>query len=323
MGGKFAKHIKKVSIIIPVYNEEYSVVQLLSEVKQTFIDHGNYEVIVVNDGSSDNSLERLKDIASSDKRVKIISFRTNFGQTAAISAGIIYSSGDVIVPIDSDLENDPRDIPKLLEKLDEGYDIVSGWRKNRWQKNFFSRKLPSIIANWIISKITKVKLHDYGCTLKAYRREILNDIHLYGEMHRFIPVYIILRGAHSTEIAVNYRPRKYGKSNYNLTRIFKVILDLINVIFLSRYFTRPLHFFGKIGFYLLFFGFISGGYAVYLKLFKDVSFIITPLPLLTIFFIITSVLFILMGLLAEIIIRVYFETQQKPTFLIKEKINFN
>lgn len=315
--------MKKISIIIPVYNEERNLDELLGKIKQVFSNTDSYEIIAINDGSRDDSLKKLKDIASGDKRIKIISFRTNFGQTAAISAGIIYSSGDIIVPIDGDLENDPSDIPKLLKKLDEGYDIVSGWRKNRWQEKFFSRKAPSIIANWIISKITKVKLHDYGCTLKAYRREVLQGVHLYGEMHRFIPVYAALNGARIAELPVGYLLRKYGKSNYGLKRIFKVVLDLFTVIFLCKFFTKPMHFFGKFGFYSLLFGFLTGCYTIYLRLSRGALFTENPLTLLTVVLGIIGVQFVLMGLLAEILIRIYYESNNKRTYLIKEKINFD
>lgn len=315
---------ENISIVIPIYNEEKSLEELLMKIKQVFSTlNYEYEIIGVDDGSTDGSFEKLKELSIADKRLKVISFRGNYGQTAAISAGIRYSSGEVIIPIDADLENDPRDIPRLLAKIDEGYDVVSGWRQRRWQENFFTRKIPSVVANWIISKITKVKLHDYGCTLKAYRREVIQDVHLYGEMHRFIPVYVVMCGAKSAEVVINYQPRKHGHSHYNWNRVFKVILDLLTITFLSKYFTRPMHFFGKMGLYLLFFGLISGGSAVYLKIFENVSLIVTPLPLLTGLFFIIGFQFILMGLLAEVIIRTYFESQQKPIFLIKEKVNFD
>ncbi|MCK4553668.1 glycosyltransferase family 2 protein [Candidatus Parcubacteria bacterium] len=313
----------KISLIIPIYNEDRNLNELFSKINSVLRDLNlDYEIIAIDDGSTDNSFNVLRELAGHDYKIKIINFRRNFGQTAAIFAGINYSKGDIIIPIDSDLENDPEDIPKLINKIKEGYDVVSGWRKDRWQGKFLTRKMPSAIANWLISKVTKIKLHDYGCTLKAYKREAVDNIHLYGEMHRFIPVYAALNGAKVSEIPVSYKPRKYGKSNYGLKRTFKVVLDLFTVVFLCKYFSRPMHFFGKFGFFLLFSGFLTGSFLMYLKIFKGVSFVSTPLPLLTVVLGIIGVQFILMGLLAEIIIRVYFEAQKKPTYLIKEKINF-
>lgn len=312
----------KLSIIVPLKDEEESIQSLFDELNQVFaiIPHEK-EVILVNDGSIDKTSELTKKIIKNNPTYKLINFRKNFGQTAAISAGIDNSSGDIIVLMDGDLQNDPADIPKLLAKIDEGYDVVSGWRKNR-QDRFINRKLPSWLANWLISKITKVHLHDYGCTLKAYRADVIKNTRLYGEMHRFIPAYASWYGAKITEVVVNHRARQFGKTKYNIFRTFKVVLDLVVVKFLSKYIDKPIHFFGKIGFWSLFFSFASGGYALYLKIFESKSFISTPMPLLTVVFAIIGIQFILMGLLAEILTRIYFESTNKKVYLIKEKINF-
>jgi len=315
----------KISLVLPVYNEEQNLKELFKET--VLVLSGlkiDWEIIAVNDGSRDGSFNVLTGLAKNNERIKIINFKRNFGQTAAISAGIDNSSGDIIVLMDSDLENNPADIIKLLDKINEGYGVVSGWRKDRWKNKMITRKFPSTAANWIISKSTGIKLHDYGCTLKAYSREFIEDVKLYGEMHRFIPVYAAMYGAKIAEIPVNYRPRKHGKSNYNLSRVPKVILDLLTVLFLSNYFSKPMHFFGRLGFVLLFASFLTGATAVLLKLIKGISFILTPLPLLTVFLVIIGFQFILMGLLAEILIRVYYESNSKAlSYLIKEKINFN
>jgi glycosyltransferase involved in cell wall biosynthesis len=310
------------SVIIPVYNEEENILILYNEIKQVLGKFQSYEIIFINDGSHDNSYEVIKKIAVADKSVKIINFARNFGQTAAISAGIHFSRGDIIIPLDADLQNDPRDIPRLIQEIEKGNDVVSGWRKER-EDMLINRKIPSWVANWLISFITKVKLHDYGCTLKAYKREVVENIRLYGEMHRFIPAYTAWYGARVKEITVNHRPRRFGKTKYNISRTLKVVLDLLVVKFLSKYLDKPIHFFGKIGFWMLIMGFLSGCYALYLKYFQSTSFISTPVPLLSVVFVIIGIQFILMGLLAEIITRIYFETGKNSTYLIKEKINFD
>ncbi|MDD5752079.1 MAG: glycosyltransferase family 2 protein [Candidatus Portnoybacteria bacterium] len=313
----------KLSIIVPVYNEEQNIEELYKELKgilgELFI---NYEIITINDGSKDSSGQVLKKIATIDSNFKVINFRKNFGQTAAISAGIDYASGEILILMDSDLQNDPIDIPRLLKEIECGYDVVSGWRKERKDK-LFTRKIPSWLANRLISFITGVRLHDYGCTMKAYKSEVIKDIRLYGEMHRFIPAYTSWHGAKIQEIVVNHRPRKHGKTKYGISRTFRVILDLLTVKFLTDYSTKPMHFFGRIGFWLFGFGFISGVLALLLRFFKNITLIQTPLPLLTVLFIVVGVQFILMGLLAEILIRIYYESPQKTTYLIKEKINFD
>jgi len=311
------------SIILPIYNEEESLNRLFTEFEKVFLGFDfNYEVIAVNDGSKDKSLDILKEWTRKNNKIKVINFSRNFGQTAAMSAGIDYAHGDIIIPMDADLQNDPADIPKFLAKSKEGYDIVSGWRKNR-QDKLISRKIPSWIANFIISKVTKVNLHDYGCTMKAYKKEMIKSVKLYGEMHRFIPAFAVWHGAKITEIEVNHRQRSFGKTKYGISRTFKVILDLLVVKFLTVYATKPMHFFGKIGFYAFLFATLSGVIAIYLKFFLSISFIVTPLPLLTALLVIIGVQFILMGLLAEILIRIYYEAQNKTTYTIKENINLN
>lgn len=312
----------KLSIIIPVYNEEGNIEELYQEIKTVLGGLAlDYEIIMVNDGSKDNSFEVLKRISQSDNNFKVINFGRNYGQTAAISAGIDFAQGDILIPMDADLQNDPADIPKLLEKINEGYDVVSGWRKDR--KDRWSRKIPSQIANRLISCITKVRLHDYGCTIKAYKKESVKDIKFYGEMHRFMPAYVVWHGAKITEIVVNHRARKYGKAKYGFSRIFKVILDLLTVKFLLTYLTKPMHFFGQAGFLLLFFGFLSGIVSLIEKFIFGISLTNSRFPLLAVFLIIVGLQFILMGILAEILIRVYYEGGKKTPYLIKEKINLN
>ena len=311
------------SIVIPIYNEEKSILKLYQKLKRVLSDlNMQYEIIAINDGSIDNSYKVLKEISQNDDIFKVINFRKNFGQTAAISAGIDASKGEIIIPMDADLENRPEDIPNLLNKLNEGYDVVSGWRKNRWKESFFTRRLTSYIANWLISKIVGLKLHDYGCTMKVYRRNIIKDIKFYGDMHRFIPAYAMWYGAKIVEVPIDYKPREHGESKYGIGRTFRVLLDILTVKFLTDYFNRPMHFFGKIGFWLFSFSFLSGLLALFLRFYLGISLILTPLPLLTVFLIIIGIQFILMGLLAEILIRTYYESQDKPIYLIKDKFNF-
>lgn len=316
----------KLSIVIPVFNEEKNLPILFKAFGNVLTELGYpYEIIAVNDGSRDGSLAVLKSLATKNKNLKIISFRHNRGQTAALSAGISEATGDVIIPMDSDMENDPADIPKLLTKLDQGFDVVSGWRVNRWNGgaiNFLKRKLPSTLANKLISRVTKIKLHDYGCILKVYRREVLDNVMLYGEMHRFIPAYAARHGAMVTEMAVNYTPRKYGKSNYGLMRTFKVVLDLVVIVFLEKYMNRPMHFFGGIGFVSLGIGVLSGLTAIILKIIHLRDFVSTPLPVFSALFIIVGVVMIAMGIIAEILMRTYYESQGKKPYIISEKVNF-
>jgi glycosyltransferase involved in cell wall biosynthesis len=317
MGGRLEK---TVSVLIPIYNEEGNLSLLYDKLEAALQKTERaYEIIFVDDGSSDGSLEILLDIRGKNSNVKIISFSRNFGQTAAISAGIDCSKGDIIIPMDGDLQTDPEDILPLLQKIEEGYDVVSGWRKDR-KDPFLNRRLPSMVANKIISWIGGVHLHDYGCTLKAYKRDILKNIKLYGEMHRFIPIYAQWIGAHVSEIPVRHFPRGSGKSKYGMNRIFKIILDLMVVKFLLSYSQKPIYVFGGMGLLMILGAFLAGFYAVYLKYFKGTSFILTPLPLLCVFLILSGFLSILMGFLAEILTRTYYESQGKPTYQIKETI---
>ncbi len=318
-GGKIGNG--RLSIILPVYNEEQNIDPVFLELFGALDKRYEYEVVAVDDGSQDRSLEKLKQIAAEHPQVKILAFSRNFGQTAAMSAGFAKASGDIVIPMDADLQNDPGDIPMFVSKIEEGYDVVSGWRKNR-QDRLWSRRIPSQIANYVISKITGIELHDYGCTLKAYRKGIIRNIRLYGEMHRFIPALAAWQGARIAEIETNHRERRHGQTKYGISRTFRVLLDLLTVKFLMNYITKPMHFFGKIGFYCLFLSLLSGFFALFLRLFVHISFISTPLPLLTVFLAIVSLQFILMGLLAEILIRDYFESQGKAIYIIKEKINF-
>jgi len=308
------------SVLIPVYNEEENLSLLCDKLTETLRKTAKaYEIIFVDDGSSDGTLEMLLDLRNKNPNIKIISFSRNFGQTAALSAGIDFSKGDILIPMDGDLQNDPEDILLLLKKIDEGYDVVSGWRKNR-RDPFLTRRLPSIVANKIISLIGGVYLHDYGCTLKAYRRDILKNIKLYGEMHRFIPIYAEWIGARVAEIPVRHFPRKGGSSKYGMSRIFKVILDLMVVKFLLSYSQKPIYIFGGMGLLMILGAFLAGVYATYLKYFKGTSFILTPLPLLCVFLLLSGFLSILMGFLAEVLTRTYYESQGKPTYQIKETI---
>lgn len=310
----------RLSIVLPVYNEEKNISILYDELV-TALRPYTYEIIAVNDGSKDGSLEVLRTLAKRDPRFKVINFRFNAGQTAAIAAGIKHANGEVVIPMDSDLQNDPADIPMMLEKMEEGYDVVSGWRKNRWKGQWITRKLPSAVANWVISMFTGVHLHDYGCTMKLYRRESIVDAELYGEMHRLIPVYAKWTGARITEVVVNDRVRKFGKSNYGMARIFKVPLDLLLVYFLWKFMQKPIHFFGGIGLLSLVLGFIAGTVAVGLRLFGILYLVSTPLPTFSALLLIIGVQFILMGLIAEMLMRTYYESQGKTPYIIKETIN--
>jgi glycosyltransferase involved in cell wall biosynthesis len=310
-------------VTVPVYNEAPNLPKLLDQLKSV-LDANNldWELIFVNDGSNDDSEHLLLGYAEQDPRVKVVTFRRNYGQTAAMMAGVDYASGDIIVPIDADLQNDPEDIPALLAKLDEGYDVVSGWRRDR-KDHRFRRNLLSRVANRLISLISGVHLHDYGCSLKAYRKRMIKDVRLYGEMHRFIPIYANWQGARIAEIPVNHRPRIHGASNYGADRILKVVLDLIVVKFLVGYAEKPMYVFGTAGVVSLLISFFSGLWALYLKFGEGVSFIQTPLPLLVVLTGITGIMCFLMGLIAELLVRTYFESQDKKTYLVRETVNLD
>ena len=309
-----------VSVIVLVYNEVDSVDPLHRELIGVLDGLGtSFEVIYVDDGSRDGSTEKLGQLASHDARVRVVSFRRNFGQTAAVQAGIDYSRGAVLVFLDGDMQNDPHDIPHLLAKIDEGYDVVSGWRRDRHDSA--SRVLPSKIANWIIARVTGVHLSDFGCTLKAYRREVIQDVRLYGEMHRFIPVYASMVGARITELPVNHRPRTYGKSKYSLSRTSRVMLDLITVKLLGSYSTKPMYFFGFTAFGLWAIAAILAAIVLLQKLLPPYVYAHNnPLLLLSVVLFIVGVQFILMGLLAELSIRTLHESQAKPTYVVREVI---
>ena len=313
----------ELSLFLPVLDEEDNLRPMHAKISEALNKLGKTaEVIFVDDGSTDKSLEILKEIAAGDDRVRVISLRRNYGQTAAMSAGIDAAKGNILIPMDADLQNDPADIIRLLEKLDEGYDVVSGWRKNR-QDKLISRKIPSQIANRIISWIGGVPLHDYGCSLKAYRRDVIQDVKLYGEMHRFIPIYASWAGARVTEIPVDHHARTMGKSKYGISRTVKVIFDLITIKFMASYQTKPLYVFGSFGVIAFFISMIAGVWAVVLKLFFSTSFILTPLPIITIVMLAISVQFVLMGLLAELQVRTYHESQDKAIYAVREKIGFD
>lgn len=311
------KNTTTISVVSPVFNEENNVQALndsLTWVMNQITE--NYEIIYVNDGSVDDSINQLLNIADKDKHVTVAELETNSGQTSAIMAGIELSQGDIIVLIDSDGQNDPKDIPRLIDKINEGYDVVSGWRRNR-QDKFFTKIIPSKLANWLISKITGVKLNDYGCSLKAYRSRVLKRIKLYGEMHRFIPVYASWQGAKICEIPVNHFARKNGSSNYGLSRVFKVLLDLTLIKFFDKYKTKPIYFFGKFSMILFLLSLLTASYALYLKFVKGISFILTPLPLLTSLLFISSIILICLGIMTDIINRTYFESQNIHPYHIK------
>ena len=309
-----------VSVIVLVYNEVDSVEPLHRELTGVLEALGtSFEVLYIDDGSRDGSTDKLGQLASRDARVRVVSFRRNFGQTAAVQAGIDYSRGDVLVFLDGDLQNDPHDIPHLLEKIDEGYDVVSGWRRDR--RDDARRVLPSRIANWLIAGVTGVRLSDFGCTLKAYRREVIHDVRLYGEMHRFIPVYASMVGARITELPVNHRPRTYDKSKYSLSRTSRVMLDLVTVKLLGSYSTKPMYFFGFAAIALWAVAFIFAAIVIGQKLLPPYVYAHNnPLLLLSVVLVIVGVQFILMGLLAELSIRTYHESQAKPPYVVREVI---
>ncbi|MFQ6107922.1 MAG: glycosyltransferase family 2 protein [Candidatus Aminicenantales bacterium] len=312
----------ELSFIIPVYNEAESLPFLYQEMVHSCSSlQRTHEFIFVDDGSWDESFVILKKIQKTDPRVKIIKLRRNFGQTAALSAGFDHARGNIIITLDADLQNNPQDFALLIEKIQGGYDIVSGWRQKR-KDNFLTRRLPSALGNWLISFFTRVKLHDYGCTLKAFRKEAIQGIRLYGEMHRFIPALASNLGFLVTEVRVNHRPRLYGKSKYRSTRFIRVILDLLTVKFLLSYSTRPLQIFGLIGLLSGATGFILGLYLTYQRLIMKIGISDRPLLLLAILLMVIGVQFVTLGLLAEIMIRAYHESLKKKIYLVQEIVDF-
>ncbi len=312
----------EISLFLPVLNEEPNLRPLHLQIDEALSKLGRTaEVIYVDDGSTDGSLEVLRDLAARDPRVRVVALRRNYGQTAAMAAGIDAARGDVLIPMDADMQNDPLDIGRLLDKLDEGFDVVSGWRKER-QDKMVTRKIPSMIANKIISTIGGVPLHDYGCSLKAYRREFLKDVRLYGEMHRFIPIYASWVGARVAEIPVRHHARTMGKSKYGLSRTFKVMLDLMTIKFMASYHTKPIYVFGLFGMLSLLVSMFAAMWALVRKLGGE-SFIKNPLLVIAIMMFAIGIQFILMGLLAEMLVRTYHESQAKPIYVVRERLGFD
>ncbi len=312
------------SLIIPVYNEEGNLSILFDSIKQVMPSlKKSWEIVFVDDGSTDKSQDILRALTRDDpQHVRVVVFRRNFGQTAAIVAGIDHSEGEIIVLLDADLQNDPADIPLLLAKLDEGYDVVSGWRRNR-KDNAITRTLPSVMANGLISWVTGVHLHDYGCTLKAYRRDALEGFRLYGEMHRFIPVFAHSVGARITETEVHHHARRYGKSKVGLERTLKVLLDLFTVKFLLDYANKPIYLFGGTGISFITIGGLTLLYLFIRRTLQNVAVLGSPLFLLAVMFIILGFQSILMGLIAELLVRTYHESQHKPTYTVREVIRLD
>jgi glycosyltransferase involved in cell wall biosynthesis len=315
----------EISIFLPVLNEEPNLRPLHARLDEALQKLGRTaEIIYVDDGSTDDSLNVLRELAELDPRVRVIALARNYGQTPAMAAGIDAARGEVLVPMDADLQNDPADIARLLEKIDEGYDVVSGWRKNR-QDKLITRRIPSMIANRVISWIGGVPLHDYGCSLKAYRRESLADVHLYGEMHRFIPIYASWSGARVTEIPVEHHARTMGKSKYGLSRTIKVVFDMMTIKFMASYQTKPLYVFGWAGLLTLLVSLLCAVFAFLMK-YADwphhADFVQTPLPVLTMVMLVLGIQFFLMGLLAEMLVRTYHESQAKRIYAVRERIGF-
>jgi len=312
-----------ISVILPVFNEEESIRILFDELFEVLDDLGcSFEVLAVDDGSADSSFAELNRCAELRPEFRVVRLLRNYGQTAALMAGIRYAKGDILIPMDADLQNDPKDIPRLIEKLDEGFDVVSGWRVDR-KDSRFRRILLSRVANRIISRVSGVKLHDYGCTLKAYRRAVIKDVRLLGEMHRFIPIYAFWQGARVTELPVNHRPRSYGASKYGMGRVFKVMLDLFLVRFMHKYFGNPIYIFGGFGFVSILFAFLSMLVMLYLRIFEGIFFVLTPLPLLAVMLLLVGIISILMGVLAEILVRIYYATPGHDQYLVADMVNLN
>jgi glycosyltransferase involved in cell wall biosynthesis len=309
------------SIVIPLYNEEKTVEPLYAQLKAALEGTGReYEIIIVDDGSTDGSFDVLKRLYEDDERLKVIRFRRNFGQTAAFAAGFDRSQGEVVITMDADLQNDPADIPLLLAKIEEGYDVVSGWRLPR-RDPFLTRRLPSTTANWLISQVTRVHLHDYGCSLKAYRREVVKNVQLYGELHRFIPAIANWMGVSVAEVPVRHFPRRFGKSKYGFSRTARVLLDLLTVRFLLSYSTRPIHIFGGLGLISFVAGIGLGGYLSYVKFALGQKIGDRPLLLLAILLMVMGVQLISMGLLGELVVRTYYETLGKPIYAVREVLD--
>ena len=310
------------SVVVPVYNEVENILLMYEQLNDSLPQLGReYEIVFVDDGSRDGSLKLLRDLASRDSRVKVVEFRRNYGQTAAMQAGLKMARGEVIITMDGDLQNDPADIGMMLAKIDEGYDLVHGWRKKR-QDAFLNRRLPSMIANWIISKTTGFPIHDLGCTLKAIRREIAQDIELYGEMHRFIPILAHWRGAQCIEVVTNHRPRRFGKTKYGISRTLRVVLDLITVKYMLDYFASPMKLFGMVGLGCAALSVLSTFSVFAMKLFGSYDMTGNPLLLLAVFSMMLSIQFLSLGLLGEVSARIYFGSLGKEHYTVRELINF-
>ncbi|MGK7874366.1 MAG: glycosyltransferase family 2 protein [Xenococcaceae cyanobacterium] len=310
----------ELSVVVPIFNEAESLSQLIETIANTLDESQlSYEIICVDDGSKDGSTKLLSQLARSRTDLKAVILRRNYGQTPAMAAGFQYAQGQVIVTLDGDLQNDPADIPLLLAKLEEGYDLVSGWRKDR-QDDALTRLLPSKIANWVIGRVTGVKLHDYGCSLKAYRAELVADMNLYGELHRFLPALAHIEGARIAELPVHHYARRYGKSKYGLGRTFRVLMDLFTVFFMKKFLTRPMHVFGLFGLIAMVVGTLLGLYLTFLKLGLGQSIGDRPLLILAVVLILTGVQSFGFGLLAELLMRTYHESQNRPIYRVREVV---
>ena len=311
------------SIIVPVLNEGATLPELAQGLRQEMNQLGrSWEIIFINDGSTDHSEAILNDLAEQDERIRVVHFRRNFGQTAAMMAGFDFAKGQIIIPIDGDGQNDPADIAKMLALLEQGYDVVSGWRKDR-QDNFIKRNVPSILANRLISAVSGVSLHDFGCSLKAYKRTVVDGIRLYGEMHRFLPIYASWHGAKITEVVVSHHPRRAGRSKYGLDRVAKVLLDLLVVKFLDSAAQKPMYVFGGCGIFSLVLSVLAFLWMLYLKIFKNFPFITTPVPLIVVMAFMIGMMCILLGLLAEMIMRTFYESQGKSIYNVRESRNLS
>ena len=309
-----------VSITVPVFNEAEAIVELYEATRRVMNDLGRpWEIIFVNDGSTDGTDIKLDGIAAADPHVRVIHFRRNFGQTAAMMAGFDHAAGGVIIPMDGDNQNDPADIPRMLEKISEGYDVVSGWRKDR-QDNALQRNIPSIMANRLISRVSGVSLHDFGCSLKAYRAEVIKGVRLYGEMHRFLPIYAKWHGARITEIPVNHHARKTGSSKYGLERVIKVIFDLLTVKFMDKFMLKPMYLFGFWGLMFFVASLVFTLWTFYMRT-QGYFFTQTPLPMMAVFSFMTGVICGLMGLVAEMVTRTFHESQNKAIYIIRSTRN--
>jgi glycosyltransferase involved in cell wall biosynthesis len=318
----FLKPRPDVSVVVPIYNEVESLPHLIEAIASSLNDSGlSYELICVDDGSKDGSSELLKQLALTHPYLRAVILRRNYGQTAAMAAGFKHARGRTIVTLDGDLQNDPVDIPMLLAKLDEGYDLVTGWRKNR-QDAALTRLLPSKIANWLIGRITGVKVHDYGCSLKAYRSELVADMNLYGELHRFLPALAFMEGARITELPVRHHARQHGRSKYGLGRTFRVVLDLLTIYFMKKFLTRPMHGFGLLGIIAMTLGILLGGYLTFLKLGLGQSIGDRPLLILAVVLLLTGVQLFCFGLLAELLMRTYHESQGRPIYRVREVVEY-